>query len=111
MPVMTGYEATRAIRRVESERRECHAMAGTLSEHRPALIIALTGFSTQKDQEIAFDSGVDIFSMYSFSLHNSWIFFKAQFKRLILFQDTHPVFLIPSSDKTSALQRGGKDFR
>lgn len=28
---------------------------------RPALVIALTGFSSQNDQEMAFDSGMDIF--------------------------------------------------
>jgi len=30
-------------------------------EFKPALIIALTGFSSQKDQEMAFEAGVDIF--------------------------------------------------
>lgn len=28
---------------------------------RPSLIIALTGFSSQKDQEMAFEAGVDVF--------------------------------------------------
>lgn len=28
---------------------------------RPALVIALTGFSSQNDQEMAFESGMDIF--------------------------------------------------
>jgi CheY-like chemotaxis protein len=55
MPIMTGYESTREIRKVEMARRNG---GGT---NRPALIIALTGFSSQKDQEMAFESGVDIF--------------------------------------------------
>jgi CheY-like chemotaxis protein len=55
MPVMSGYESTRAIRAIELSRR---LSGGT---NRPALIIALTGFSSQKDQEMAFESGVDIF--------------------------------------------------
>ncbi len=55
MPIMTGYESTRAIRALESSRLQ---NGGT---NRPALIIALTGFSSQKDREMAFESGVDIF--------------------------------------------------
>jgi len=55
MPIMTGYESTREIRKVEMARRK---IGGT---NRPALIIALSGFTSQKDQEIAFESGVDIF--------------------------------------------------
>jgi CheY-like chemotaxis protein len=55
MPIMTGYESTREIRKVEMARRQ------TGGTNRPALIIALTGFTSQKDQEMAFESGVDIF--------------------------------------------------
>jgi CheY-like chemotaxis protein len=55
MPIMSGYEATRAIRAVEHARR----LSGGVNP--PALIIALTGFSSQKDQEMAFESGMDIF--------------------------------------------------
>lgn len=97
MPIMTGYESTRAIRAVESERRAAYDLQLQLQSisspallsyspspfHtplrqttppspfsnpplpqlnvRPALIIALTGFSSQKDQEMAFESGMDIF--------------------------------------------------
>jgi CheY-like chemotaxis protein len=109
MPIMTGYESTRAIRAIELERRkaynqqqECvsqsplvspsaallstsfpfnapptpgrtpnsfinirpldlHLNTLELKLNRPALIIALTGFSSKLDQETAFDSGVDIF--------------------------------------------------
>jgi CheY-like chemotaxis protein len=55
MPIMTGYQATTAIRKIEGERRA----AGL--DFQPALIIALTGFSSEKDQEEAFEAGVDIF--------------------------------------------------
>jgi CheY-like chemotaxis protein len=52
---MTGYESTREIRKVEMARRKVGGTNG------PALIIALTGFTSQKDKEMAFESGVDIF--------------------------------------------------
>lgn len=110
MPIMTGYESTRHIRNVETERQlaydqqnliqtpcdpsisstggfpfharsssssansnstspsafspsaiEQQLAAPKLKLNRPALIIALTGFSSQKDQEMAFEAGVDIF--------------------------------------------------
>ncbi len=104
MPIMTGYESTRHIRTVETERRlayehqnliqspivpanitsfpfnnqinqlvantpsafspvelEMLSSAPRLQLNHPALIIALTGFSSEKDQELAFESGVDIF--------------------------------------------------
>lgn len=97
MPIMTGYEATLAIRNVETERRLADAyppasplIAGSLPSpsypfptsentlttnvginpeprdpraprHHPALIIALTGFSSKQDQEMAFEAGVDVF--------------------------------------------------
>lgn len=104
MPIMNGYDATRAIRDLETERRVAYneqevsrcqspmisplatvlstsfpfdapinknfAMSRTidlqlltpeLKLNRPALIIALTGFSSQQDQESAFASGVDVF--------------------------------------------------
>lgn len=116
MPIMDGFEATREIRALETERRYEYEVqeqvqlqtcpgspsfpfhlpspnstapnspffprgstssptcASSLPEvldvlvgapkfklNRPALIIALTGFSSQKDQEMAFESGVDIF--------------------------------------------------
>ncbi|RDL37745.1 Uncharacterized protein BP5553_05178 [Venustampulla echinocandica] len=99
MPIMTGYESTRRIRTIESERRAAYDRQQQLeplssttvvpaspsspvqapwritnspstasrdpsllpSKAIPALIIALTGFSSQKDQEMAFESGMDIF--------------------------------------------------
>jgi CheY-like chemotaxis protein len=116
MPIMTGFESTRAIRAIEQERRtaytfqqntlsnshsplssplittsdllstsfpfnapptplrtpkaflksnvntiDLHLNAPELEANRPALIIALTGFSSQQDQEAAFECGVDIF--------------------------------------------------
>ncbi|KAI2733386.1 hypothetical protein CBS147332_401 [Penicillium roqueforti] len=51
MPVMNGFEATRAIRAIEKERSDC----------MPATIIALTGLSSTRDEFRALDSGVDLF--------------------------------------------------
>ncbi|OQE83656.1 hypothetical protein PENNAL_c0031G04970 [Penicillium nalgiovense] len=53
MPVMDGFEATRAIRAIEKERDDCIA----------ATIIALTGLSSTRDEFRALDSGVDLFLM------------------------------------------------
>ncbi|KAJ5181626.1 hypothetical protein N7449_011773 [Penicillium cf. viridicatum] len=53
MPVMDGFEATRAIRAIEKERDDCI----------PATIIALTGLSSSRDESRALDSGVDLFLM------------------------------------------------
>ncbi|KAH8690517.1 hypothetical protein BGW36DRAFT_56778 [Talaromyces proteolyticus] len=51
MPVMNGFEATRAIRVLENER----------DAQRPATIIALTGLSSARDETEALTSGVDLF--------------------------------------------------
>jgi CheY-like chemotaxis protein len=51
MPVMNGFEATRAIRAIERERDGCG----------PAIIIALTGLSSSRDESEALASGVDLF--------------------------------------------------
>ncbi|RHZ48007.1 putative sensor histidine kinase/response regulator [Aspergillus thermomutatus] len=51
MPVMNGFEATRAIRALERERDGCG----------PATIIALTGLSSSRDESEALTSGVDLF--------------------------------------------------
>ena len=58
MPIMNGFEATRAIRDMEEKRgrRSKHD-----SERSPALIIALTGLASSRDQSEAFTSGVDLF--------------------------------------------------
>lgn len=114
MPIMTGYESTRAIRKLEAVRRTAYelqqqqqrghsttssassllyspglspsALLSTsfpfnaspleamrsetigqrlnpeeLKLNAPALIIALTGFSSKEDQEQAFEAGVDVF--------------------------------------------------
>ncbi|KAJ9486207.1 hypothetical protein VN97_g7128 [Penicillium thymicola] len=53
MPVMDGFEATRAIRAIENERDNCI----------PATIIALTGLSSSRDEFRALESGVDHFLM------------------------------------------------
>lgn len=58
MPVLNGFEATRAIRDIEEarshNRRDGHGPS-------PALIIALTGLASSRDQSEAFTSGVDLF--------------------------------------------------
>ena len=56
MPVMNGFEATRAIRLIEENRR-----TGGPDDPPPALIIALTGLASSRDQSEAFTSGVDLF--------------------------------------------------
>lgn len=57
MPVLNGFEATRAIRQIEDERLTRSPEKTT----RPALIIALTGLASGRDQSEAFTSGVDLF--------------------------------------------------
>lgn len=51
MPVMNGFEATRAVRAIEKER----------VNYIPAKIIAFTGLSSSRDESQALESGVDIF--------------------------------------------------
>ncbi|KAJ5930492.1 hypothetical protein N7466_005985 [Penicillium verhagenii] len=51
MPVMNGFEATRAIRSMERED----------DSRGPAVIIALTGLSSSRDESEALASGVDMF--------------------------------------------------
>ncbi|KAL4781804.1 hypothetical protein BJX76DRAFT_369575 [Aspergillus varians] len=53
MPVMDGFEATRAIRAIEKER-------GSEFSTR-AIIIALTGLSSSRDESEALASGIDLF--------------------------------------------------
>ena len=55
MPVLDGFAATRAIRELEAARRA----AGDSCP--PALIIALTGLASSRDQSEAFTSGVDLY--------------------------------------------------
>ena len=52
MPVMNGFEATRAIRAFEK---------GKTVDGRGAMIIALTGLSSPKDETEALASGIDLF--------------------------------------------------
>lgn len=40
---------------------DLHLSMPKLKLNKPALIIALTGFSSEKDQEMAFEAGVDVF--------------------------------------------------
>lgn len=59
MPIMNGFDATRAIRKLEADRQL--ALSDNDGHHRPALIIALTGLASSRDQSEAFTSGVDLF--------------------------------------------------
>lgn len=52
MPVMNGFEATRAIRALEKERG---------ASTTPATIVALTGLSSSRDESEALASGIDLF--------------------------------------------------
>jgi CheY-like chemotaxis protein len=60
MPVLDGFEATRQIRQIELERRGT-TYAESKPAPTPALIIALTGLASSRDQSEAFTSGVDLF--------------------------------------------------
>lgn len=55
---MNGFEATRAIRDIEDARTHNSTNGRKPS---PALIIALTGLASSRDQTEAFTSGVDLF--------------------------------------------------
>jgi CheY-like chemotaxis protein len=57
MPIMGGLEATRKIRALEKERKNRLGKAAP----DPALIVALTGLASSRDQANAFASGVNLF--------------------------------------------------
>lgn len=72
MPVMNGHQATRAIRRVEADRKQAPAEIPIVPPpgkpvfippikvvQARAKIFALTGLATQDDKREAFGSGVD----------------------------------------------------
>lgn len=61
MPVMNGFEATRAIRDIEDARSHNQKDGDGNNRPSPALIIALTGLASSRDQSEAFTSGVDLF--------------------------------------------------
>lgn len=60
MPVLDGFGATRQIRQIEHSRREKAHQEGK-ELRTPALIIALTGLASSRDQSEAFTSGIDLF--------------------------------------------------
>lgn len=57
MPVMNGFEATRAIRELE-KKRDAAAQA---QKAKRAMIIALTGLASGRDHGEAFSCGVDLY--------------------------------------------------
>lgn len=77
MPVLDGFGATREIRAIEDARRRSAVEARRQSsagdkgkekkegdnfgEKTPALVIALTGLASSRDQSEAFSSGIDLF--------------------------------------------------
>lgn len=73
MPVMNGFEATRAIRQLERARRaepsltegldgsDEQPQSSVIAKTQKALIVALTGLASGRDQDEAFTSGVDLF--------------------------------------------------
>ena len=62
MPIMNGFEATRAIREIENTRNAMLESASSEGQKESrALIIALTGLASSRDQTEAFNSGVDLF--------------------------------------------------
>ena len=69
MPVLDGFGATRQIRAIEESRRKKvpepttsqTKEGGKDKERTPALVIALTGLASSRDQSEAFSSGVDLF--------------------------------------------------
>lgn len=60
---MNGFEATRTIREIEQERGIFRATEGgtPTGGTTPALIVALTGLASGRDQTEAFASGVDMY--------------------------------------------------
>ena len=62
MPVLDGFGATRQIRTIEQKRRQkIEEGAETTEARTPALVIALTGLASSRDQSEAFSSGIDLF--------------------------------------------------
>ncbi|MCJ1478268.1 hypothetical protein MMC13_006945 [Lambiella insularis] len=59
MPIMDGLQATREIRRLEHERFD--SSSSTAPTPRPALVVALTGLASAKEQKEALRSGFNSF--------------------------------------------------
>ena len=60
MPILDGFGATRQIRQIERARKGKAVREGAPTPS-PALVIALTGLASSRDQSEAFTSGVDLF--------------------------------------------------
>ncbi|MHB8058692.1 MAG: response regulator [Desulfuromonadaceae bacterium] len=63
MPEMDGYEATRAIRALEAE-------AGSDLDHKPVIIIAMTGDAMYDNRDLCLEAGMDGFLAKPFTVHN-----------------------------------------
>lgn len=59
MPVLNGFDATRAIRSIEARRNL--AAEKTQPTNSRSIIIALTGLASASDQAEAFIAGVDLY--------------------------------------------------
>jgi CheY-like chemotaxis protein len=60
MPLLDGFGATRQIRQIELARKDKAVRVGA-PEPSPALVIALTGLASSRDQSEALNSGIDLF--------------------------------------------------